>query len=52
MIYLYLNEHTVEDFRYIQELKKMGVPDNIIQAAYDRTMKMREDAKNDQLSDD
>ena len=28
MIDLYLNEHTVEDFRYIQELKKMGADEN------------------------
>ena len=39
MIDLYLNEHTVEDFRYIQELKKMGVPDEIIQAAYNELLK-------------
>lgn len=52
MIDIQLNEHTVEDLAFMRELKKMGVPDNIIQAAYDRTMKMREGAKDDQLSDD
>ena len=42
MIDLKLNEHSSEDFLVIQELQKMGVPDEIIQQAYENTLKARE----------
>lgn len=47
MIELHLNEYTVEDLKIMSELKKAGLPDEVIQAAYDRTVQIREEAKND-----
>lgn len=35
-------ESTAEDIHIIQELKKIGVPDDVIQMAYDETMRRRE----------
>ena len=52
MIELRLNEYTVEDLKIMAELKKAGIPDEIIQTAYDITVKRREESKNDKLSDD
>ncbi len=42
MVDLKLNEHSHEDFLHIQELQKEGVPDEIIQLAYENTLKARE----------
>ena len=42
MITLTLNEHIVEDFECIQELKRLGIPDNLIQEYYDREQKRRQ----------
>lgn len=42
MIEIQLNEHTAEDVKLIQELKQMGVPEDIIEAAYNNTQKARE----------
>ena len=35
MITIELNEHSAEDVKLIQELQKAGVPDDLIQKAYD-----------------
>lgn len=42
MITLTLDEHIVEDFECIQELKRLGIPDNKIQEYYDREQKRRQ----------
>lgn len=43
MITIELNEHSAEDVKYIQELQAMGVPDCVIQTAYDNTNRRRKD---------
>jgi hypothetical protein len=35
MITLQLNDNTVEDMKYIEELRAMGIPDEKIQEYYD-----------------
>lgn len=35
MVTIKLNEHTVEDFKCIEELKALGIPDEKIQEYYD-----------------
>ena len=52
MIELHLNEYTVEDLKIMAELKKAGLPDEVIQSAYEKTIKMREESKNDEFSND
>lgn len=42
MLNIKLNEHSAEDSKDIQELKAMGVPEDVIQMAYDNTQKKRE----------
>ena len=41
MLELILNEHTVEDFKEMKKLRKMGVPDEIINIGYQNTLKSR-----------
>lgn len=41
MLELILNEHTVEDFKEMKKLRKMGVPDKIINIGYRNTLKSR-----------
>lgn len=41
MLELILNEHTVEDFKEMKKLRKMGVPDEIINIGYRNTLKSR-----------
>ena len=36
-----LNEYSAEDVKIIRELQAMGMPDEAIQKAYDRTQKER-----------
>ena len=36
MITIQLNEYSAEDVKRIQELQAIGVPDDVIQRAYDR----------------
>ena len=45
MLEIELNEHTVEDFKAMKELQKMGVPDDIINLGYRNTLKAREKEK-------
>lgn len=47
MISLELNEHTAEDFKQIKELRKMGVPDEVIQMSYDNTQNKRKAAQDE-----
>ena len=42
MLEIRLNEHTVEDLKAMEELQKMGVPDDIINLGYHNTLKARE----------
>lgn len=42
MVTMTLNEHTADDYKSIQELKSMGVPDETIQTAYNNTQAKRE----------
>lgn len=41
MVSITLGKNSLEDFRQIQELQKMGVSDEIIQTAYDNTERER-----------
>ena len=41
MLELILNEHTVEDFKEMKKLRKMGVSDEIINIGYRNTLKSR-----------
>lgn len=41
MLELILNEHTLEDFKEMKKLRKMGVPDEIINIGYRNTLKSR-----------
>lgn len=43
MITIELNKYSVEDVKYIQKLQAMGVPDYVIQMAYDSTNQRRKD---------
>ena len=45
MIDINLNKHSVEDVKAIRELKEMGVPDDVIQKAYDNTQERRKAGK-------
>lgn len=49
MITIQLNEHSAEDSKYIQELRELGVPDDVIQKAYDNTQKKRVDAEDSEV---
>lgn len=41
MITLVLNDHVAEDVELIQELQRLGLPDNLIQEYYDREQERR-----------
>lgn len=43
MISIELNKHSNEDFLEIEKLRKEGIPDDIIQLAYNNTMNARKD---------
>lgn len=43
----HLNEKSAEDLKYISELKRMGVPDEIIEIAYENTKKKRKEKSNE-----
>lgn len=43
MITIKLDDFSAEDFKIIQELKKEGLPDEIIQMAYNQTIERRKD---------
>lgn len=43
MITIKLDDFSAEDFKEIQELKKSGLPDEIIQMAYNQTIERRKD---------
>lgn len=45
MIDMQLNKHSAEDCKEIMKLSKIGVPDDIIQIAYNNTQKAREEAE-------
>lgn len=45
MIDIQLNKHSAEDYKEIMKLSKIGVPDDIIQIAYNNTQKSREKAE-------
>lgn len=47
MVTIRLDEHSSEDFKYIRELQKMGVPDDVIQQYYDRQYPKKGGADND-----
>ena len=47
MVTIDLSKTTPEDFRLIRELQKAGVPDSVIQAAYEETVRRREEGAND-----
>lgn len=50
MITLVLDDHVGEDVELIQELQKLGVPDNLIQEYYNREQERRKangERKND-----
>ncbi|MBP3677866.1 MAG: hypothetical protein J6I97_05925 [Agathobacter sp.] len=42
MISVKLNEHSAEDVREIENLRAMGVPEDVIQMGYDNTQRARE----------
>lgn len=42
MITLTLNRHTAEDAKLVQDLRRQGVPEDVIQAAYNNTQTKRE----------
>lgn len=42
MINMELNEHTAEDVKEVQELRRLGVPEEVIQTAYDNTQAKRQ----------
>ena len=42
MVTIKLDSEAAEDVRLVQELKRMGVPDDVIQMAYNETIKRRE----------
>lgn len=42
MVTIKLDREAAEDVRLVQELKRMGVPDDVIQMAYNETIKRRE----------
>ena len=41
MVNIELNDHSAEDAKEIEKLRKMGVPEDVIQMGYDNTQKMR-----------
>lgn len=43
MITLELNSHTAEDAKLVQDLRRQGVPEDVIQAAYNNTQAKRVD---------
>lgn len=45
MITMNLDEFASEDFKHIQNLRKMGVPEELIQVAYNNTKEKREKEK-------
>lgn len=45
MIRLQMNEYAAEDCKYIDDLRKQGVPDNIIQIGYDTLQIQRKKEK-------
>ena len=47
MLSLELNEHTAEDFKQIEELRKMGVPEEVIQMSYNNTQNKRKAAQDE-----
>lgn len=49
MINMELNEHTAEDAKMVQELRRQGLPDEVIQAAYNNAQAKRENQPNGDL---
>lgn len=47
MITMNLDEFATEDFKRIQNLRKMGVPEELIQFAYNNTKEKREKESKD-----
>lgn len=45
MVTIQLNEQAAEDFKYIRELQKMGVPDEVIQQYYDMQYQEKDGAE-------
>ena len=45
MISVELNEHTVEDWKLAQDLKKLGFSDTMIQKVYDKTQESRKNGE-------
>lgn len=45
MISIELNEYSAEDIKLIEELKAMGLDEEVIQMAYNETQKRRENGK-------
>lgn len=49
MITIQLNEHSAEDSKYIQELRELGMSDDVIQKAYDNTQNKRTDVEDSEV---
>lgn len=47
MITIELNEHSAEDYKMIEELRQHGLPEELIQKAYDETMRRRREKKDE-----
>lgn len=41
MLNVKLNEHSADDMKYIEELRELGVPEDVIQMSYDNTQRNR-----------
>lgn len=46
MVKIELNDFSAEDFKYIQELRAMGLSDELIQLAYNNTQDKRKNNTN------
>lgn len=46
MISIELNKYSADDVKLIKELKAMGLDEDTIQMAYDKTQKLRKEEKN------